>query len=224
MGADPIKMAQIAADLGVRVYTIGVGTTQGTVLKARGMQARVKLDEVVLKRIADMTGANQLLFFIDISKFAATGGATGRRRTCAESRGAEPRRLRTRAVAHGSQDLEDRVGQKDRQPPRDEDEDRRGREVFDLADVRIMLRREFVAQLFERGIAVQERVNADPQVRLLAERGELFTFDPAPVYLREADVTKPKSAPISPKPSAFTRRRPANGRSAGTPGVRRSTR
>lgn len=56
LGPDPIKMAQIAADLGVRVYTIGVGTTQGIVLKARGMQARVKLDEEVLKRIADMTG------------------------------------------------------------------------------------------------------------------------------------------------------------------------
>lgn len=55
LGPDPIKMAQIAADLGVRVYTIGVGTTEGAVLKARGMQARVKLDEDVLKRIADMT-------------------------------------------------------------------------------------------------------------------------------------------------------------------------
>jgi Ca-activated chloride channel homolog len=56
LGPDPIKMAQIAADLGVRVYTIGVGTTQGEVLKARGMQARVKLDEDVLKRIAELTG------------------------------------------------------------------------------------------------------------------------------------------------------------------------
>ncbi len=56
LGPDPIKMAQIAADLGVRVYTIGVGTVQGEVLKARGMQARVKLDEDVLKRIAELTG------------------------------------------------------------------------------------------------------------------------------------------------------------------------
>jgi len=56
LGPDPIKMAQITADLGVRVYTIGVGTTQGEVLKARGMQARVKLDEDVLKRIAELTG------------------------------------------------------------------------------------------------------------------------------------------------------------------------
>ena len=56
LGPDPIKMAQIAADLGVRVYAIGVGTTQGEVLKARGMQARVKLDEDVLKRIAELTG------------------------------------------------------------------------------------------------------------------------------------------------------------------------
>ncbi len=55
LGPDPLKMAQIAADLGVRVYTIGVGTTAGAVLKAKGMQMRVKLDEEVLKKIADMT-------------------------------------------------------------------------------------------------------------------------------------------------------------------------
>ncbi|WP_089957463.1 VWA domain-containing protein [Limnohabitans sp. 2KL-3] len=56
-GPDPIKMAQVAADLGVRVYTVGVGTAQGTVLKAQGMQMRVKLDETSLKKIAEITKA-----------------------------------------------------------------------------------------------------------------------------------------------------------------------
>ena len=56
-GPDPLKMAQVAADLGVRVYTVGVGTAQGTVLKAQGMQMRVKLDEASLKKIAEITKA-----------------------------------------------------------------------------------------------------------------------------------------------------------------------
>lgn len=49
--------AQLAADHGVRIYTVGVGTTEGVVLKADGMSARVKLDEQVLKQVADATGA-----------------------------------------------------------------------------------------------------------------------------------------------------------------------
>lgn len=57
VGPDALKMAQVAADLGVRVYTVGVGTAQGTVLKAQGMQMRVKLDEASLKKIAEITRA-----------------------------------------------------------------------------------------------------------------------------------------------------------------------
>jgi len=56
-GPDALKMAQVAADLGVRVYTVGVGTAQGTLLKAQGMQMRVKLDEASLKKIAEITRA-----------------------------------------------------------------------------------------------------------------------------------------------------------------------
>jgi Ca-activated chloride channel family protein len=56
-GPDALKMAQVAADLGVRVYTVGVGSVQGTVLKAQGMQMRVKLDEASLKKIAEITHA-----------------------------------------------------------------------------------------------------------------------------------------------------------------------
>ncbi len=58
MGPDVLKMAQLAADHGVRVYTVGVGTPEGLVLKAQGLSMRVKLDEVALKKIAELTMAD----------------------------------------------------------------------------------------------------------------------------------------------------------------------
>ena len=58
MGPDALKMAQLAADHGVRVYTVGVGTLEGVVLKAQGLSMRVKLDETTLKKIADITLAD----------------------------------------------------------------------------------------------------------------------------------------------------------------------
>lgn len=58
MGPDVLKMAQLAADHGVRVYTVGVGTPEGVVLKAQGLSMRVKLDEVALKKIAELTLAD----------------------------------------------------------------------------------------------------------------------------------------------------------------------
>lgn len=56
-GPTAIQAAELAAAYGVRVYTVGVGTTQGVVLSADGWSARVKLDEAVLKQVADTTGA-----------------------------------------------------------------------------------------------------------------------------------------------------------------------
>lgn len=56
-GPVAMKAAQLAASHGVRIYTVGVGTTEGVVLKVDGMSARVKLDEKVLKDVADTTGA-----------------------------------------------------------------------------------------------------------------------------------------------------------------------
>ncbi|WER48731.1 VWA domain-containing protein [Cupriavidus sp. WKF15] len=51
------QVAQLAARYGVRVYTVGVGTTEGVVLSADGWSARVRLDEKALKQVADATGA-----------------------------------------------------------------------------------------------------------------------------------------------------------------------
>ncbi|KAI3590631.1 Aerotolerance protein BatA [Cupriavidus sp. U2] len=56
-GPAALQAAQLAAAHGVRIYTVGVGTVEGVVLKADGMSARVKLDEQVLKQVADATGA-----------------------------------------------------------------------------------------------------------------------------------------------------------------------
>jgi Ca-activated chloride channel family protein len=54
-GPDPIEAARMAADRGVRVFTIGVGTTGGEVLGVEGWSMRVRLDEDALKSIANIT-------------------------------------------------------------------------------------------------------------------------------------------------------------------------
>lgn len=55
MGIDPITAAQMAADRGVRIYTVGIGTTGGEIIHFEGWTMRVRLDEATLKHIADMT-------------------------------------------------------------------------------------------------------------------------------------------------------------------------
>lgn len=57
VGPDPLKAAEIASDYGVRIYTVGVGTTEGTTVNAEGWNMRVRLDEEALKKIADLTHA-----------------------------------------------------------------------------------------------------------------------------------------------------------------------
>lgn len=54
-GPDTVKMAELAAQHGVRIFTVGLGTPEGVTLNAQGMAMRVRLDEESLKRIADIT-------------------------------------------------------------------------------------------------------------------------------------------------------------------------
>jgi Ca-activated chloride channel family protein len=54
-GPNPIEAARMAAERGVRVYTVGIGTVQGEVLGAEGWSMRVRLDEEALKSIASIT-------------------------------------------------------------------------------------------------------------------------------------------------------------------------
>ena len=54
-GPDPIEAARMAADRGVKVFTVGVGTPNGEVIGFEGWSMRVRLDEEALKTIANIT-------------------------------------------------------------------------------------------------------------------------------------------------------------------------
>jgi Ca-activated chloride channel family protein len=54
-GPDPIESAKMAAERGVRVYTVGVGTPKGEIIGAEGWSMRVRLDEDALKNISNLT-------------------------------------------------------------------------------------------------------------------------------------------------------------------------
>jgi Ca-activated chloride channel family protein len=57
-GPDPIEAAKLAADHGVRVYTVGFGTQEGgTIDGFEGWSFYVRLDEETLKQVAQITGA-----------------------------------------------------------------------------------------------------------------------------------------------------------------------
>jgi len=56
-GVDPLDAAQWAAERGVRVYTVGVGTTAGETIDFQGWSMRVRLDEETLKAVAQRTQA-----------------------------------------------------------------------------------------------------------------------------------------------------------------------
>ncbi|CAN5762868.1 VWA domain-containing protein [soil metagenome] len=57
-GVDPLDAAKIAADRGVRVYTVGVGTVDGETIGFEGWSMRVRLDEDTLKQVAQKTSAD----------------------------------------------------------------------------------------------------------------------------------------------------------------------
>jgi Ca-activated chloride channel family protein len=54
-GVDPIEAARKAQEYGVKVYTVGFGTTRGNIVGFGGFSMRAQLDEDSLKKIADMT-------------------------------------------------------------------------------------------------------------------------------------------------------------------------
>jgi Ca-activated chloride channel family protein len=56
-GVDPLEAAKMAADRGVRVYTVGIGTVDGETIGFEGWSMRVRLDEETLKSIANKTSA-----------------------------------------------------------------------------------------------------------------------------------------------------------------------
>jgi Ca-activated chloride channel homolog len=54
-GPDSIMAAKMAAERGVRIFTVGVGTPEGKIIGFEGWSMRVRLDEETLKSVADIT-------------------------------------------------------------------------------------------------------------------------------------------------------------------------
>jgi Ca-activated chloride channel family protein len=55
VGPDPQKAADLAAKYGVRIYTVGMGTTEGVIVKVDGWSMRTRLDEEALQKVASTT-------------------------------------------------------------------------------------------------------------------------------------------------------------------------
>lgn len=54
-GPDPLDAAKMAAERGVRVFTVGFGTVEGASIGFEGWSVYVRLDEETLRAIADLT-------------------------------------------------------------------------------------------------------------------------------------------------------------------------
>lgn len=55
---DPLEIAQLAAEAGVRIYPVGVGSKEGTILEIDGFNVSTQLDETTLQQIASMTNGS----------------------------------------------------------------------------------------------------------------------------------------------------------------------
>jgi Ca-activated chloride channel homolog len=55
-GVDTLEAAKMAADRGVRIYVVGLGTPDGHTAMGEGMAIYLQLDEPTLRHVAQMTG------------------------------------------------------------------------------------------------------------------------------------------------------------------------
>ena len=55
---DPLAAAQTAADRGIRIFTVGIGSAAGTTLEVEGFKVHSQLDESMLRQISDATGGD----------------------------------------------------------------------------------------------------------------------------------------------------------------------
>ncbi len=56
-GPDPVDAAKMAAERGVKVYSVGIGTKEGETIGFEGWSMRVRLDEDTLKNVSNLTRA-----------------------------------------------------------------------------------------------------------------------------------------------------------------------
>jgi Ca-activated chloride channel family protein len=57
IGPDPLQAARLAADRGVRIFTVGFGSAQGGTVAMDGYSIYMMFDEATLKAIAELTSA-----------------------------------------------------------------------------------------------------------------------------------------------------------------------
>jgi Ca-activated chloride channel family protein len=57
IGPDPLQAARLAAERGVRIYTVGFGSPQGGAINLDGYSVYMMFDEATLKAIAELTNA-----------------------------------------------------------------------------------------------------------------------------------------------------------------------
>src|SRR6185436_8381854 len=55
-GVDTLEAAKMAADRGIRIYVVGLGTIDGHVAAGEGLAIYMQLDEPTLREVARMTG------------------------------------------------------------------------------------------------------------------------------------------------------------------------
>ena len=55
-GVDTLEAAKMAADRGVRIHVVGLGTTDGHRAVGEGMAVYLQLDETTLREVARLTG------------------------------------------------------------------------------------------------------------------------------------------------------------------------
>lgn len=53
---DPLATAQLASELGVRIYTVGIGSPEGATLEIEGFTVHSQLNEPMLRQISGLTG------------------------------------------------------------------------------------------------------------------------------------------------------------------------
>jgi Ca-activated chloride channel family protein len=53
---DPSQVADLAADLGVRIYTIGIGKPEGAIINVEGFSIQSQLNEPLLQDVSNITG------------------------------------------------------------------------------------------------------------------------------------------------------------------------
>jgi Ca-activated chloride channel homolog len=55
---DPLEIAQLAAEAGVRIYPVGIGSAEGTILQIEGFNVLTQLNETSLQEIASLTNGS----------------------------------------------------------------------------------------------------------------------------------------------------------------------